>query len=353
MPARAIILATLIAAIVLSIGATPLGALLETPPPIDTGANAGHYGDKQLYRDISAEVRDGAPYYRAAAQLHREHHYPLKPGITVRLPTLALIAAQIGWQWLRAFAFGLLAATALAWFHALRGKASLPERLAAAALILGSAGMLAGDPAILHERWAGLFLALALALRIGRREAWPAALMAVAAALAMRELALPYALLGLAFALGERQWREALGWALLILLFAAMIAFHLHHVTAQVQPGDLASQGWTALGGPVRAIAAIVDTSPLQYLPVPVAFPLAVLPLLGWLGLGRRDARFCLALFAGYALMFALFARPDNFYWGAIVQPAWFVGLAFLPRAVAQVSDALRRGNLAGPRAAL
>ena len=349
MTARLTIWTLLLAAVLLAVGATPLGSLLERPVP----PKAGQYGDKHLYRDIADEVRGGTPYYRAAAELHRAHHYPLKPGITVRLPTLAVIAARTGWQWLRGLAFALLGATALAWFHALRDKANLPERLGAAALILGSAGMLTGDPMIIHERWAGLFLALALALRMGWREAWPAALAAVAAALAVRELALPFALLALAVAAGERRWREALGWTALIAVFAGLLALHLHFVAAQVRPGDLSSQGWDALGGPRAAVAAIIETSPLQYLLGWAAVPLAVLPLAGWFGLPGRDRWFCLALFAGYALMFALFSRPDNFYWGAIVQPAWFVGLAFLPHAVAGVSQRLGRGNLAGLRAGL
>ncbi len=311
-------------------------ALAAQPAP-------ARYTDKQLYRDITAQVVRGSSYYEAAARLQRSHRYPLKPGITVRLPTLALAAAAIGWEGLRAIAFTLLGATALAWFMALRGKATWPERAAAAALIASSAGMLTGDPMIMHERWAGLFLGLALALRLGWREAWPWAVAAAAAALAVRELALPFVLLALAAALWERRWREAAGWGGLIPLFALFLALHLQLVAAQVRPADLSTQGWDALGGPGAALTAIVETSFLQYLPLVPAAVLAVLPLLGWLGLDGRERRFCLALFAGYALMFALFARPDNFYWGAIVQPAWFAGLAFLPRAAVKAWRAAAR----------
>jgi hypothetical protein len=85
-----------------------------------------------------------------------------------------------------------------------------------------------------------------------------------------------------------------------------------------------------------------------------LAVPLALVPLLGWLGLRGRTGLFCFALYAGYGLMIALFPRPDNFYWGAIVQPAWFVGLAFLPRAAVRGWRMLcRRGNLAGTGAPL
>lgn len=350
MKARAILLALLLG-IVAMLWNGPAQAAASDPLPAPT---AGRYTDKRLYRDIAAEVAKGATYYAAAAQLQRSHRYPLKPGVTVRLPTLTLAAVAIGWEGLRAIAFVLLGGTALAWFLALRGKVALWERLAAAAAILASAGMLTGDPMILHERWAGLLLGVALALRVGSREAWVRVLIPAAIALSLRELALPFVLLALAAALVEKRLREAAAWSALVAAFAVFVAWHLHLVAAQVRPGDLATQGWAAFGGLFALSRAIAFTSPLQYLPALVAVPLALLPLLGWLGLPGRAGLFCFALFAGYALMIALFPRPDNFYWGAIVQPAWFVGLAFLPRATTRAWRAVRRrGNLAGVGAAL
>lgn len=348
MTARAALFAILIAATLGLAGFVPCAEARPLP------AHA-HYTDKQLYREITAQVAAGAPYYEAAARLQRGHRYPLKPGITVRLPTLTLAAATFGWAALRAFAFAVLAATTLAWLLALRGKASWPERLAAAALVASGGAMLTGDPMILHERWAGLFLGLALALRIGWPRAWWWTLAAAAAALAVRELALPFVLLCLASALWERRRHEALAWGGLVTLFGGLLLLHLDLVAAQVHPRDLTTQGWDALGGPAMAVTAVVQTSFLQYLPELPAAVLAILPLLGWFGLAGHDRRFCLLLFAGYALMFALFARPDNFYWGAVVQPAWFAGLAFLPRAATSAWTALRRrrANLAGTGAGL
>lgn len=310
-----------------------------------TAPIAGRYTDKRLYKDIASEVAKGSTYYAASAELQRSHRYPLKPGITVRLPTLTLAAVAVGWDGLRAVAFVLLAGTALAWFFALRGKAAWWERLGAAAAILASAGMFTGDPMILHERWAGLLLSLALALRVGARETWPRVLAPAAVALSLRELALPFVLLAFAAALVERRSREALAWAGLIAAFAIFVAWHLHAVAAEVRPGDLATQGWAALGGPAALARAIAFTSPLQYIPAILAVPLALLPLLGWFGLSGRAGLFCFALYAGYGLMIALFPRPDNFYWGAIVQPAWFVGLVFLPRAAVGGWRTLRRNR--------
>lgn len=339
MRARAILLAMLIGILALLWeGQAQAAASDPLPSPA-----AGRYTDKRLYRDIAAEVAKGSTYYAAAAELQRSHRYPLKPGVTVRLPTLTLAAVAFGWEGLRAIAFVLLGGTALAWFLALHGTATLWERLAAAAAILASAGMFTGDPMILHERWAGLLLGLAVALRVGERGAWSRVLIPAAVALSLRELALPFVLLALAAGLAERRWREVAGWSALIAAFGLFVAWHLHLVAAQVRPGDLTTQGWAALGGISAVIRAITFTSPLQYLPALVAVPLALLPLLGWLGLPGRAGRFCFALFTGYGLMIALFARPDNFYWGAIVQPAWFVGLAFLPRAAARAWRAVRR----------
>jgi hypothetical protein len=352
MPARATLFAILIAIFGLAANA-PLDAAPLSAGPLPAGPPHAKYYDKQLYRDITAQVAGGASYYVAAPRLQRAHGYPVKPGFTVRLPTLSLVAAVVGWWWLRVFAFGLLAAGMLAWFMALRGKANLPERLAAAALIAANFGMLTGDPMIIHERWAGLFLTLALAARVGARENWVAVLALVAAALAVRELALPFALLALTAAAWERRGREVAGWTALIAVFAGLVALHLHLVAAHVRPGDLTTQGWWPPGGPRMAMAAIVDSSPLQYLSPPVAVVLAILPLAGWFGLGWRDGLFCTALFAGYALMIALFARPDNFYWGAMVQPVWFVGAAFLPRAAIKLWQTVHQkragsANLAG-----
>lgn len=345
MKARPIPLAVLLA-ILIGIGAMLWNGTAQAAAsdPLSTPAT-GRYTDKRLYRDIAAEVAKGTTYYAAAAELQRSHRYPLKPGITVRLPTLTLAAVAIGWEGLQAIAFLLLAGTALAWFLALRGKAALGERLAAAVAVLASAGMFTGDPMILHERWAGLLLGLALALRVGAREAWARVMVPAALALALRELALPFVLLALAAALIERRWREALGWSALAAAFAIFVTWHLHSVAAEVRPGDLATQGWAALGGPAALARAITFTSPLQYLPAWAAVPLAFLPLLGWLGLSGRTGPFCFALYAGYGLMIALFPRPDNFYWGAIVQPAWFVGLAFLPRAAVRGWHAVHRNG--------
>jgi hypothetical protein len=45
-------------------------------------------------------------------------------------------------------------------------------------------------------------------------------------------------------------------------------------------------------------------------------------------------------LYLGYGAAFMIAGRPDNFYWGAVVAPAMFMGLAFAPRALSSLTRA-------------
>ena len=44
--------------------------------------------------------------------------------------------------------------------------------------------------------------------------------------------------------------------------------------------------------------------------------------------------------------MLALFARADTFYWALIAAPLSFAGLAFLPKAFADLAKAVRRAHI-------
>src|SRR3546814_12079814 len=58
----------------------------------------GLVGDHALYARIAQRVAAGESYYTAAAAEHRSGHYPLRPFVTVRLPTLAHIVPPLGEQ---------------------------------------------------------------------------------------------------------------------------------------------------------------------------------------------------------------------------------------------------------------
>ena len=316
--------------------------LTTKPPPIKT-AGKGGYTDVRLYHDIAKSVATGKPYHQAAAELHRAHHYPLKPFVTMRPPALVWMGAQLGWPNLQKLAYVLALASIFAWVVAFEGTLHWAERaLVAAAVGTGCAVVVDQGLMALHEYWAGWFTSLALAGVFGWRRHWLWILVPIALAVTVRELALPFALLALAFAIVERRVGEAAGWATLIAGFALMMAWHAQAVAAQLHPGDLSSPGWHAGQGFSAFLKAVIYTSVLQNLPLPLALLAAMLPLVGWLAIPSRAGLFALLFVVGDAVMISAFSRADTFYWGAIMLPHYFVGFALLPRALWQLWQAVR-----------
>lgn len=323
-------------ALVLLLAGLMIWAVILPEAPVAMAKDTATYNDINLYEDIAAAVAQGKNYYQAVADLHRTHGYPLQPFLVVRLPTLAYTAALIGWPVLRGIAMLLLIAGGLTWFAALRSLHARGEQLAAllAAVFLGG-GMIAAERLVfMHEGWVGLLLFPALPLLWRWPHRWPLALLLGAMALALRELALPFVLLAGANAIVRRDWRQAAAWAGLVALFAAGMAVHRAQVLAVTRPGDIASFGWNALGGLSQLVGAVIQSSSLQLLPAPLARVLALLPLFGWLALRGPNALLVWLWFAGMALAIALFARPDNVYWGFVLMPAYVIGLSLVPRLI-------------------
>ncbi len=293
-------------------------------------------GDMALYARIAARVAGGERYYAAALAEHRASGYPTRPFVTVRLPTLALMQAAIGAAGVRWLALALAAAgiSALLWRAPPLG--TWEERISAAALLAAGGGAaLSPVAAYDHDFIAGLLMTLALFAYRPRK--WGLALAAAAAALAVRELAAPFLLLWLVLALAGRRRNEALAIAVVLAVFAAGLWAHAQMVVEGRLPGDLASQGWSALAGYRVPLASLAELTGLRHLPQPLSAPLAILPLIGWAGLGGRTGLFATLWFAGLATMMALFARPANYYWIELALPAYACGLAFAPRAMIEL----------------
>ena len=320
---------------------------LLTPPGKVSKAARGHYTDMMLYRDIVSAVQSGQGYYQAATETQRAHRYPTRPFVTVREPALYWLAAQHGWAWLNRLEIGLLIVVVLVWAFALPAPINPVEKLAAAGLIVaGGLAQIATSITPMSEAWCGLLLTLALGLTLWPRARWWMPLLVIAAALALRELALPFLLLAAGFAWWERRWTELAAWALIALLFALGMALHAARVAQVVQPTDFQSVGWSGGLGLRGVLLAVVNTTLLHLLPHRLALLIALLPVLGWGALDGRGGRFAALLLGGYALMIALFSRADNFYWGFLLLPAWFAGLALVPRGVWQLARAISRPNI-------
>lgn len=291
--------------------------------------------DLAVYDAVIARLRHGEGYYHAVAEEHRRVGFPLRPGLAVRLPTLAWIEAALGDTGVALAAFALVAATLLAWWRRLGeepGAAAL-RPVAMALLVLGMSLQFNRWFFVLHELWAGGLLALAFGLhRPGRK--WGAALAAAALALAIREHALPFVLLMAAMALWRRDRAEALAWSGLALAFLALLAWHLQLVGQEVLPTDQAGPGWLTFRGLSGWLSALVEPSNLRLLPHWLAGPLVVLMLLGWAGWSSPAGTFGTLLYLGYGLFLMIAGRVENYYWGAVVAPAMGMGLAFAPRAL-------------------
>lgn len=57
--------------------------------------------------------------------------------------------------------------------------------------------------------------------------------------------------------------------------------------------------------------------------------------VLGWCGWRSPAGAFGSLLFLGYGVAFMIGGRADNFYWGAVIAPPMFIGLAFVPKTLA------------------
>lgn len=310
-------------------------------------ARPGQYTDIKLYRDIVTEMQTGKPYYQAATELQRAHDYPTRPFFTVRQPTLSWMAARIGWDNLQKFAVLLVVVNICVWLSALPEQFSRMERIGALfGIALGSAGIAVQAAMTIADLWCGLLLSLALGLTLAARKHWWLPMLPVAAALAVRELALPFLLLAGTFALYERRWKELAGWSGLFACYAVALIFHASAQLAQVNPGDPASQGWTGMQGLRGVLMALNYTSPWLLVWQPLGLFLCLLPVLGWAALDDRGGRFVHLFLLGYALLIALFSRPDTFYWGYLLSPVWFAGLALVPRGVWQLGKAIICPNI-------
>ena len=319
--------------------ANPLAKSVATKAPAASVSDLED-GDFALYARIAARVTKGEDYYAAAMDEQRRDHYHTSPFVVVRQPTLAWMQASIGINGVRLIEAMLVAACLALLQLRLRPLVSLPERLAAL-VILALGGAAVADPlaGLVHELWAGLWLTFAL-LAYHPDRWWPAVL-AAGMALAVRELAVPFVLLWLVFALVTRRWAEAAGVAALLALFAGGMGLHFLAVEAGRQEGDLVSPGWNGLAGYGLPLMALSRLTGLVFLPMMIAAPLAILPLIGWASLGGRIGLFAPMWFAGLATMIALFARPENFYWVQLGLPAYGIGLAFAPRAISELAGSL------------
>ncbi len=294
--------------------------------------------DLALYDRAIARIAKGENYYDFITDEHRAAHYSVRPGLAVRLPTLAYLNAWLKEPGLIAASLLLLAGVGLVWWRRFGEEpGGIRYRMLATALLLVGASLgLNRNFFVLHELWAGMLLALAMGLhRPGRY--W-AALLAAAFALSIREHSLPFVLLMAAMAFWRGDRREGAAWSLLAAAFLAALMVHLQIVAAHALPSDPLSPSWWELRGLSGWLSNVVLSSNLRSLPHWLAGPLVMLGIFGWASWRTPAGAFATLLYLGYGLAFMIAGRGDNYYWGFMVSPALLAGLAFAPMGLSALS---------------
>ncbi len=297
----------------------------------DEGPERPRDDDLALYDTAIERIQAGEAYYDFIVEEQRKADYPVRPGLAVRLPTLAYIDAFLGVPGQTAAAIVLMLAVLAVWWRRFGEEPGglRHRRIGLALLFLGASLGLNRYYFVLHELWAGMLMALAFGLH--RPGKWGASLAVAALALAIREHVLPFVLLMGAMAFWRRDWKEGAAWSALAAVFTAALAVHLHIISQQALPTDRLGQGWLELRGLSGWISNVALSSNLRFLPHWMAGPMVILMVLGWAAWRSPAGLFGTFLYLGYGLAFMLAGRPDNFYWGAVIAPAMFIGLAFTP----------------------
>ncbi|WP_457351406.1 hypothetical protein [Sphingomonas sp. UYP23] len=314
------------------------------PPPVShtPAARVDDQRDVLLYETIVQGIRGGGDYYGVAAQALRTGDYPMRPFVTFRLPTLAVVQAALPRFATMALLYALVACVAYAWYLRLGGVFNRPApRLIALALLAG--GLMAfvqSDLVAFHEIWGGLLIALSLAVRSDDK--WIEAVAIGLIAMLIRETAALYVGVMALFTLAEGRRREAFGWAATLGVLAIVVALHAHAVAMVVRETDPASPGWAGLLGLGFFVKTMQISTALDLAPLWIAAPLVVLALFGWSAWRSRLALRVVAVFVAYALLLALFGRTDTFYWGLMIAPTLLIGLAFAPDGLRDLIGAAR-----------
>lgn len=300
--------------------------------------------DGALYRAIAARVANGESYYVAAPAEQRARHFPLRPAVTVRPPMLAEITALVGGPTMMGW---LLRLTGFATFLAFATRLSTivpdpPTRIAAIVLAALSIYVLTPlDIAVHHDVWAGMLVALSLALR--RPGHWAASLAAALLAVLIRELAAPFLIVMIFAALTEKRWREASAWTGAFIVAAICLAIHWLRIAALPDTANLVSPGWmSALGWP-WVVHVFSMTNLLAFLPESIGTALVPVAILGWTTTERSLALRTSLWVIGMLCVFMVFGRIENYYWGALVAPILPLGLAFAPTGIVRIVRAARQ----------
>ncbi|MBJ6122017.1 hypothetical protein [Sphingomonas mollis] len=293
------------------------------------GITALDLTDRLVFDETLVErVRHGGTFYSMAADTLRGEGSPLRPALFFPVPTLPMIAAMVPTFLLIAALWILAAATVAAWSARLAPLwIGLPGRAVTLALLIaGVASAVRADLAVMPEVWAGLLIALSLAVRHPGR--WlEAAALGLAAAL-LHGVAALYLIVMAAWAWRDHGRREAIGWVLAIAALLPVLALHGQAAAAVVGPLDTATMFWQAMVNPVNALGTLAAMTYAAALPAGVGAVLVLVSLIGWTT-WRDDAARRVA--TTLVVFIAVVIVGGSAATALLVAPVALLGLAFVP----------------------
>ncbi len=306
--------------------------------PLKSGYTAGPRfqapTDIDLYQAEVERIRGGEGYYQAAAEELRSRGYPTASLFNWRTPLPMWLVAKLPGSAGQVLLGALAVAMVFAGFVWVSREAGLGAGALCAVLLFGAAmPCFLGQLYVMPVLWAGVLIGLSVAAY-----GWDRPLSGCVlglAALFCRDLAGPYAVVGLVLSWRQGRRTETWLWLAGLAVYALFFAWHAGQVFALREAGDVAhDQGWLRWGGAPFVISTVQLNAFLLVLPQWVSALYLVAALLGvtcWQSEAGQRVGYVAAV---YVALFAMVGHPFNQYWGALLAPLLCYGVALFPRAV-------------------
>jgi hypothetical protein len=271
--------------------------------------------DVELNTRTIERIGAGEPYYDVVGDELRRGHYPTKPVVNWRTPLhyelVAALSISRAGSLLTCLAVAAIVLAAFArgfWGVAMITGAVLPAVLMRPAAI------------VLPEVLCGVLLTLSIGMYYLE---WSIGAAVIGlAALFVRELALPYAVVGGLVAVYSRRRRESAIWIAGAALYIVYYTIHAHAAFQHMRPDDSARlPSYMSWHGYTFVLSTIRVNGWLLLLP---PFLAAIAPVLGLAGLAAptAPAQLIWSVLA-YLAAFCIVGQRFDFYWGFVTTGLW------------------------------
>jgi hypothetical protein len=291
---------------------------------------AGGKGDLAVYADVVARLKGGELYYAALHAELLDNNYGTASVFNWRPPFYLTLVSWFPGAVRAQLALAATALVAAGMAVVLVARDGSPPMAIGMAVLLAAALLSVAVPRaeLVMELTAGVLTLLSVSA-YGLKLPW-LGFAAALLALFCREIAGVYVVICVILALRERRWAEVGAWGVGLAGFAIYYGWHIETVLGLLGPADRSyPDGWLQFGGPAFVLSATSFNGLFALLPLWATALLLPLAVVGMLASPERWMLRVLATVLAYAVLFALFGKPVNFYWGALYTPLLAFGLVW------------------------